>query len=237
MCHPSNDQLEALQAKLQYRFMDRQILVQALIHRSYLNETGGVGLRSNERLEFLGDAILGAVVARRLYESFPDADEGWMTMARSRLVRMETLARIGRALDLGPLLLMGAGIDNDDGRSRDSVLSRAFEAVCGAVWLDGGNRAAERVILQLQAREFSMISDLGVAQDAKSRLQHVTQAQRAAKPTYEIISERGPQHEPSFRAVVRVEGRPLGEGEGPSKQAAEMDAATQALLKLQGDSA
>lgn len=225
-------QLEALQERIQYRFTDAELLHEALVHRSFLNEAEGTGLASNERLEFLGDAILGAVVSRRLFLDFPDADEGWMTMARSRLVRMETLARIGREISLGPLLRMGAGIANDGGRDRDSVLCRALEALCGAVWLDGGDEAAERVILSLVETEFSALGDVGIAQDPKSALQHVTQARDGSAPTYEIVGKDGPQHQPSFRARVIVEGEPLAEGRGTSKQAAEMDAARLALSML-----
>ncbi len=225
-------QLEALQERLRYRFTDAGLLHEALVHRSFLNEPEGTGLVSNERLEFLGDAILGAVVSRRLFLEFPDADEGWMTMARSRLVRMETLARIGREIGIGTLLRMGAGIAHDGGRERDTVLCRALEALCGAVWLDGGDEAAERVILLLVERELSALDDAGITQDPKSALQHVTQSRDGTAPTYEIVGMDGPQHEPWFRARVLVEGEPLAEGEGTTKQAAEMDAARLALSML-----
>ncbi len=225
--------LEALQDRLQYRFADDRLLRQALIHRSYLNESPELGLESNERLEFLGDAVLGAVVARRLYLIFPDAAEGWLTVARSQLVRNETLGRIGSEIGLGACLLMGAGISNDGARDRFSVLSRSLEAVFGAVWLDGGDPAATDVILRLLASNFDSLSEDDVGPDSKSQLQQLIQAQDGAQPTYAIVEETGPPHDRSFRAIVEVEGRALAEGVGRSKQAAEMDAACHALAMLE----
>ncbi len=237
MCVRSEEQFDRLQDRLQYRFTDPACLAQALVHRSWLNEATGAGMQSNERLEFLGDSILGSVVARRLFLDFPDADEGWMTVARSSLVRKETLAAIARVLEIGPCLLMGAGIANDGARDRDTVLSRALEAILGAVWIDGGSDAAEQVILRLLSEELTAIADAGVTRDAKSQLQLVTQARSGAQPVYAILDERGPQHDPSFQAVVQVDGAELAQGEGRSKQAAEMDAARRALRLLLEESA
>ncbi len=229
------DALDALQTRLQYRFADQALLARALIHRSYLNEAADGSLESNERLEFLGDAILGAVVARRLFEAFPDADEGRMSIARAQLVRKETLGRLGRGIGLGACLLTGAGADSRAARNRDSVLSCAVEAVIGAVWLDGGDAAARRVILRLLEPEWSSVGEAGVAADAKSRLQHLTQSRNGAKPRYDTIGVEGPPHRPSFRAVVEIDGERIAEGEGRSKQAAEMDAACRALSLLQDE--
>ena len=233
MCVSSSDRLDELQARLQYWFANDRLLRQALIHRSYLNEAGETGLESNERLEFLGDAVLGAVVAHRLYLRFPDAGEGWLTVARSRLVRNETLGRLGREIGLGTCLLMGAGISNDGARDRLSVLSRSLEAVFGAVWLDGGDAAATTVILRLLAPNLESLSLDDVEPDSKSQLQQLTQAQGGAQPSYVIVEETGPPHDRTFRALVELEGRALAEGEGRSKQAAEMDAARHALATLE----
>lgn len=233
MCVSSSDQLDELQERLQYQFANDRLLRQALVHRSYLNEAAEAGLESNERLEFLGDAVLGATVARRLYLEFPDAGEGWLTVARSQLVRNETLGQIGREIGLGSCLLMGAGISNDGARDRLSVLSRSLEAVFGAVWLDGGDAAAARVILGLLCANFASLSEDNVEADSKSQLQQLTQAQDGVQPTYAIVDESGPPHDRSFRAIVEVEGRELAEGVGRSKQAAEMDAARQALATIE----
>ena len=236
MCARAKDQFDLLQDRLQYRFADPDLLRQSLVHRSWLNEAAGVGKESNERLEFIGDAILGAVVARRLFRDFPDADEGWLTVARSRLVRKETLAVVARAIEIGPCLLMGAGIANEGARERDTVLCRSLEAVFGAIWMDGGDEAAEQVILALLADELADIAAAGLVKDAKSRLQQLVQSQHGSQPKYAIIGERGPQHERSFRAAVEVDGHALAEGVGHSKQAAEMEAARVALQRLYEES-
>lgn len=225
--------LDELQARLEYRFSNVDLLRQALVHQSYLNEASEPGLESNERLEFLGDALLGAVVARRLYADFPDAGEGWMTLARSHLVRNETLGIIGRELDLGPCLLMGGGIANDGARDRLSVLSRALEATLAAVWLDGGDRALRSVVNRLLKPHFEALRLDQPLWDSKSQLQQLAQKRDGVQPTYLIVEESGPSHDPSFRAVVEVDGQQLAEGKGRSKQAAEMDAARRALPLIQ----
>jgi ribonuclease-3 len=232
MCAQLEQLLDGFQDRLQYRFSDPGLLRQAMIHRSYLNEVPEHGLESNERLEFLGDAVLGAVVAQHLFTAFPNASEGWMTVARSQLVRNDTLGRIGRELGLGECLLLGAGIANDGARERSSVLSRALEATIGAVWLDAGEQFARPVILRLLMRHFETLPTDEVPADSKSQLQQLTQSRNGVQPTYAIVEEAGPPHDRSFRAVVDVEGQALAEGEGRSKQAAEMDAARQALASL-----
>ena len=236
MCASSDQQLERLQDRLQYRFSNLGLLREAMVHRSYLNEVNEPGLQSNERLEFLGDAVLGAVVAQHLFSRFPDAAEGWMTVARSHLVRNESLGGIGRKIGIGECLLLGAGIDNDGARERPSVLSRALEATLGAVWVDGGDAAAREVIFGLLQENFEALAVDDVRADAKSRLQHLTQSRNGAKPGYSIVEELGPAHNRSFRAVVEVDGINLAEGEGRSKQAAEMEAARLALVMLSRES-
>ena len=232
MCSNMDSKLERLQQRLEYRFSDVALLRQAMVHRSYLNEVTTRNLSRTNGWS-LGDAILGAVVAHRLYTEFIDMGEGWMTVARSQLVRNETLGRIGRELGLGECLLMGAGIANDGARERLSVLSRALEATFGAVWLDGGERAARAVILGLLENSINALNTDAVQADAKSLLQHLTQSRDGSKPTYLIIGESVPPHDRSFRASVEVEGEPLAEGCGRSKQSAEMDAARKALAALE----
>lgn len=232
-----NHRLEQLQDRLRYRFSDVSLLHQAMVHRSYLNEASEPGLESNERLEFLGDAVLGAIVAQHLYSEFPRAGEGWMTVARSQLVRNDTLGMIGRDIRLGQCLILGAGIDNDGVRGRTTVLSRALEAIFGAIWLDGGEEAVRGVVLRLLEPNFEALIPDEVQADSKSLLQQLTQSRNGANPGYTIVEESGPPHDRSFRAVVMVDGAELAEGQGRSKQAAEMDAAGQALASLLQDSA
>lgn len=233
MSASTSTRLDQLESQLDYRFGDRKLLCQALVHGSYLNEAHDESLQSNERLEFLGDAILGAVVARRLFLDFPDAGEGWMTVARSQLVRNRTLGHVGRDIGLGQCLLMGAGVDNEGARDRLSVLGRAMEAILGAVWLDGGDDAARTVIQRLLGEHLNALEPKQMQSDAKSQLQHVTQSRSGAMPAYAITEQSGPPHDPSFRAKVELEGAVLAEGTGRSKQAAEMDAARSALRLLQ----
>ena len=235
--HCSDQGLERLQDRLQYRFSDLNLLRQAMVHRSYLNEADEPGLESNERLEFLGDAVLDAVVARRLYLDYPDAGEGWLTVARSQLVRNDALGQVGRALGLGEFLLLGAGVHNEGARENLRVLSRALEATLGAVWLDGGEEAVTRVIFHLLRSNFESLPSARTHQDAKSRLQELAQSRSGAKPTYTIIRESGPPHDRWYRAAVEIDGQSLAEGEGRSKQAAELDAACRALRALQDESA
>ncbi len=222
---------------MQYRFSNPDLLRQALVHRSYLNEASDSQLASNERLEFLGDAVLGAVVAQQLYADFPEAGEGWMTVARSQLVRNHTLGRIGQELELGECLLLGAGSANDGTRERLSVLSRALEAIFGAIWLDGGDAVARHVILRLLQPNFESLNGDRLQEDSKSQLQHLTQSRNGAAPSYAIVEQLGPPHDRSFRATVAVDGQTVAEGTGRSKQAAEMTAARRALAVLQADSA
>ena len=224
--------LDVLQRRLGHEFADRALLRQAMVHRSYLNENPGEALESNERLEFLGDAILDAVVSRRLYDDYPSASEGWLTEVRSLLVRNETLAERARACDLGRYLVMGRGVESQDGRNRPAILGRTFEALLGAVYLDGGWGAAQHVILRALSDQLEAIAIAGVERDAKSQLQQACQAEWHETPRYHTVEERGPAHEREFRVEVRVNGETLGGGEGPSKQAAEKAAAEMALRAL-----
>jgi ribonuclease-3 len=237
MCAAIEQQLEQFQDRLQYRFSDLSLLRQAMVHRSYLNEANDPGLESNERLEFLGDAVLGAIVAQHLYAEFPRASEGWMTVARSQLVRNDTLGIIGRDIGLGPCLLLGAGIANDGARERTMVLSRALEAVFGAIRLDGGEEAVRGVVLRLLEPNLAVLVPDEFQADSKSLLQELTQSQSGAQPEYSIVDQYGPPHDRSFRAAVTVDGARLAVGQGRSKQAAEKDAASRALASLRERSA
>lgn len=227
--------LDLLAQRLGHDFADRALLRQAMVHRSHLNENPGEPIESNERLEFLGDAVLDSVISRRLYDDYPTASEGWLTEVRSLLVRNEALAERARAYDLGRYIVMGKGVEAQDGRQRPAILGRTFEAVLGAVYLDGGWRAAERVILRALAGQLEAIAVAGVERDPKSLLQQACQAEYRATPRYHTVEERGPAHEREFRVEVRVNGEIMGDGQGPSKQAAEKAAAEVALRALPAD--
>ncbi len=168
--------LENTQVALDLRFRDPALLELALIHSSYLNERPGVGLTSNERLEFLGDAVLGVYIADRLYRAFPEADEGTLTRYRSLLVRRETLARLGGALKLGEYLYLGRGEDASGGRQKPANLSRVMEALIAAVYLDRGAEAAGRFIERVFAADLERLEVLSAIADSKSQLQELVQA-------------------------------------------------------------
>lgn len=217
---------------LGYSFRDSSLLQAALIHTSYVNERPVRGLESNERLEFLGDAVLGVVVAHRLYELRPESAEGELTVLRAWLVRQSTLARWGRQVSLGPHLLLGRGEARGGGRERPAILSRGFEAVIGSIYLDGGLDAARGVLLPFIDQDIQAgFSPQGVV-DAKSRLQHVTQARFESTPVYNVIDHTGPGHAPLFVVEVKAGPEILARGTGHSKRAAQQAAAHAALQQL-----
>ncbi len=226
--------LRRLEQRIGHQFRRPELLREALVHSSYLNEHSDPGLRSNERLEFLGDAILGSIVARELFDRFPNAAEGWLTEARSLIVRNQQLSALAAEIELGSELLMGAGVDNEGARTRPVVLSRALEAVIGAVWLDGGQRAVQKVVRRLIRPSLEAIGAGGVRRNPKTRLQEHVQGELGATPRYETIAVCGLPHERRFRVAVWIDGDALGEGCGSSKQAAEMAAAERALDLLHG---
>jgi ribonuclease-3 len=226
--------LDSLQALLGITFKDVSLLEQALVHRSYMNEAGLPHLESNERLEFLGDALLSFVVARRLYSDFPNFSEGDLTKLRSSLVRTETLASIARSLNLGDYLYIGKGEDESGGRNRQKNLAGTLEAVIGAVLNDQGFEAAKEFVLRILGEELNQTTNEKLEKDPKSKLQEVMQAKQRLTPTYRTIDASGPDHERLF--TVEVFGREvlLGRGSGRNKRAAEQEAAREALRNLKG---
>ena len=222
----------ALETALGVELHDRRLLELALVHDSYLNESAGAADESNERLEFLGDAVIGAAAAHELYRRNPGWPEGRLSEARSELVRDETLARVASRLDLGDRLRMGRGAASDGGRGRPSVLASAFESVVGAVFLDRGYPEAEALALRLLAPEMSRLERPSTALNPKSALQEALQATGAAPPTYSIVDVAGEDHARQFTAEVSLDGRVLGSGTGPRKSTAERRAAEAALAAL-----
>ena len=225
--------LAPLQRALGYTFNDIRRLQAALIHTSYVNERPGRGLESNERLEFLGDAVLGVVVAHRLFELRPESPEGDLTVLRAWLVRQSTLARWARQLPLGPHLLLGRGEARGGGRERPALLSRGFEAVIGAIYLDGGLEAARGVLLPFVDQEIESGFSPQRVVDAKSRLQQVTQARFESTPLYQLVDHSGPGHAPVFVVEVHAGPELTARGSGHSKRAAQQAAAHAALQRLE----
>ena len=224
-------ELSAFQDRLGRKFLDEGLLRLALTHPSVAHESG-VTTAHNQRLEFLGDAVLQLVLTRALYENFPGFDEGPLTKARAKLVNRRTLADHARALGLGAHLILGHGEATHGGRERPSALADAFEAVLGAIFLDGGFDAAREFILREFSPAFGTLSALPTIENPKGELQELLQERSPLAPEYQTISATGPDHDRVFECVVRHGGVELACGSGKSKKAAESDAALAALKKL-----
>lgn len=214
---------------LDYHFQNPDLLVQATTHKSYTNEHPKVP--NNERLEFLGDAVVQLVVSQYLLENFPQWTEGDLSKARSRLVREDSLAQVARNLALGPQLRLGTGERNTQGYNKDRVLADALEALVGAIYLDGGLAAAQEAVISWLAPSIERVSQ-NPLRDVRSTLQETIQARGWALPSYEVIDIQGPDHARIFTAQVIVNGVPYGPGVGSSKKAAYEAAATVAVRDL-----
>lgn len=212
------------------------LLETALTHRSALNEpaiSGTTSTVSNERLEFLGDAVLELIVTNYLFEEFPDQPEGKLTAYRSALVRTETLAQVAVELDLGKKLYLSKGEEAGGGRKNIGLLADTFEAVVGALYLDQGMDAVVSFVKEVLIPKFEVIKEKKLYKDSKSALQELLQAQGLEAPVYELIDEKGPDHAKIFTVEVRVKEEAVGLGTGNSKQLAQQQAATQALTKFE----
>jgi len=225
--------LAALQKTLGISFNNPSLLEQALVHSSYVNENPAA--TSNERLEFLGDAVLGLVIAQELYQRLPRSTEGEMTALRSLLVRGDALARLAKAINLGGHLYLGRGEEASGGRGKPANLAGAMEAVIAAIFLDQGFHIARDFILRLVAKELSKVISQGIEPDYKSQLQELIQARHQQTPSYQVIEATGPDHDRSFTVEVRLGDAVLGRGSGKSKKSAEEAAARSALEQLPAD--
>ncbi|HFQ91717.1 MAG TPA: ribonuclease III [Chromatiales bacterium] len=223
-----NTDYQRLCKRLDYQFNDLQLLRAALSHRS-------TGRNNNERLEFLGDAILSAVIAEALFQQFPDADEGVLSRLRASLVKGETLARLARQLDLGEYLLLGTGEMKSGGFRRDSILAGTLEAIIGAVYLDGGQASSHRLVHTIFHEELAGASPDTLVKDPKTRLQEYLQSRKRALPVYSVQSIEGGGHEQRFTVDCHVEemGKRVT-GHGSSRRKAEQDAAARMLELIQG---
>jgi len=223
--------LEKLQERLGYRFRNIELLRLAVTHPSVAHEQGP-NIEHNQRLEFLGDSVLGLVLTRELYLKFPGLSEGPLTKARAQMVNRKALAEQGRQIDLGEFLILSRGEESSGGRTRESALADAFEAVLGAVFLDGGFDAASEFILRSFQSSFNEVNEIPNLDNPKGELQELLQANSPEAPQYEMVSSTGPDHDRVFECVVRHCGKELGRGTGKSKKAAESEAALAALKLL-----
>lgn len=227
----AQERLEGLERITGHRFEDRALALRALTHPSAAENHSVAD--SYERLEFLGDSILGMIVAVRLYESFPEMDEGELTRLKIALVSGDMLSRVAGELGLGPLILMGESELGTGSRGMRSALENVYESVVGALYLDAGYEAAEGFVLStLRDRITPELAES--PQDPKSRLQEITQRDLHCTPEYRVVGERGPAHSPTFTTVVVVNGKRVGRGEGTSKKHAEAEAARDAIARLTG---
>jgi ribonuclease-3 len=224
--------LATLQQALEVSFDDPSLLEQALVHSSYVNENPNLAPVSNERLEFLGDAVLGLVVAEKLFRDSPHLTEGEMTRLRAALVRRDTLSRIARALRLGDHLYLGKGEEASGGRQKPANLASALEAVIAAVYLDHGPATTSDIILRLFDAELQKVASHQVEADYKSQLQELIQSRQKQPPAYHVVEATGPDHDKRFTIEVRVGDTVLGKGSGKSKKTAETEAARSALEQL-----
>ena len=222
--------MQAIEEKIGYSFRDAELLTNALTHSSYANENRGRSCESNERLEFLGDSVLGLVVADALYRRFPGLPEGRMTRLRAQLVCEESLHHVAAQLGLGEYIRLGRGEEHTGGRNRTSILADAVEALIAAMYLDGGMEVArgfiERYILTALDGEMPAVGD------CKTELQELVQRKSGSVLTYELLGESGPDHDKTFTSQVSLNGRPIGSGSGRTKQEAEQAAARAALREM-----
>lgn len=221
--------LNLIQTTMRLRFKDLSLLQRSLTHRSYLNEHPEHALEDNERLEFLGDAVLDFIAGAWLYHRFPEMDEGRLTRLRAGLVRTETLARFAMDFNLGPALLLGRGEDESGGRRRRKNLCGAFEALVGALYLDQGMEAARTFAEPLFGPALDALMELDSDKDAKSRFQEWSQATLGQTPNYQTVASVGPDHDKQFTVAVLIGRKEYGRGTGHSKQTAAQAAAEDAL--------
>lgn len=221
-------QLKELQKRLHYNFKDEEILIQAITHKSYANERKGL-LKDNERLEFLGDAVLDLSISHIIMEKFPDLSEGEMSKLRASVVNEGTLAILAKEIGLHEYLLLGHGEERSGGRSKPSILADSFEAVIAAVYLDGGFEEAFRIV----TGQFSkLLSKTDLYRDYKTRLQEFTQERLKCMPAYNLKSTSGPDHARVYEVELLIEGKLYGTGKGKTKKEAEQEAAREALENL-----
>ena len=221
--------LSEFEQRLGYSFRNKALLENALTHSSYANEHRREGASSNERLEFLGDAILGLVVAEHLYRTHPDKPEGELTKLRAELVCENSLAEVASRLELGKVLRLGHGESHGGGSHRPSMLADAVEAVLAAAYLDGGMEVPKRIITRFILQKEPAVSG---NQDFKTRFQELVQRNRDQVISYALVGETGPDHHKTFMVEVSLNGAVVGTGSGSSKKRAEQDAAREAIARL-----
>jgi ribonuclease III len=229
---PLRREFEPLERRIAYRFRDRGLLEHALTHKSRAHEDASGGVTDNESLEFLGDAVLGFIVADMLFHEFPQYQEGQKSKVKAALVSTSTLATLGERLGLGEHILLGRGEEKTGGRRKQALLADTCEALIAALYLDGGIDEAQRFVLRELAEEIALVRSPQFLRDYKSALQERLQAEDRPLPDYVVTGTTGPDHDKSFQVEVRVGGELLAEAAGRTKKEAEQEAAHAALERL-----
>ena len=217
---------EDLQKSLGYQFKDEKLITEALTHRSYTKDF------NNERLEYLGDAVLDLIVGEYLYHLFPNAEEGILSKLRAALVNEDSFTRLAKRLNLGKYLFLSPAEENNKGREKPSILSSAFEALIGALYLEGGFDKAKEVALKLLKEEFPVITPEELLKDYKTTLQEITQAHFGVVPEYRLISATGPDHRKEFEIGVYINDKEYARAKGKSKKTAQQEGARLTIQKL-----
>jgi ribonuclease-3 len=224
-------EFQALQARIEYQFKDISLLRLAMTHPSVAHEQGRL-VKHNQRLEFLGDAVLSLVLTGELYEKFPSASEGPLTKARAQMINRRTLAEQAKRIELANDLILSRGEEANSGRQRQSAMADAFEALVGAIYIDGGLEAVSTFILRSFSDAFGEVDVIPTLENPKGELQEILQATSTEAPEYTVAGETGPDHDREFECVVTHGGKELGRGRGKSKKSAESEAALTALKSL-----
>lgn len=219
----------SFESKIGYRFKDARLIEQAFTHRSYLNENRESGREHNERLEFLGDAVLELVVTEFLYAKYPDKPEGELTAYRAALVNTQSISEAAKTLGMNDFLLLSRGEAKDTGRARQIILANAFEAVIGSIYLDAGYDAAKNFIADQLFHKTDDVVSKRLWQDAKSRFQEIAQEKLGITPAYQLLDQSGPDHDKQFVVGAYLKNEKVATGDGRSKQEAEQAAAEAAL--------
>ena len=222
-----------IEEKLGVTFKNPGLLKTALTHRSYLNEHRGLNLKNNERVEFLGDAVLELIISSELFKKYPKKAEGELTAIRSALVRTESLAQELRLLGVGDHILMSRGEEESGGKDKDFILANTYEAVLGAIYLDQGLEVCEDFVKRTVLKKLNRVVNQELFIDPKTRVQELIQAKYKVTPTYTLIKEQGPDHDKTFTVGLKVGKKVMSKGTGVSKQKAEEDAASQCIEKLE----
>ncbi|MHC1716921.1 MAG: ribonuclease III [Candidatus Dojkabacteria bacterium] len=218
-----------IENKIGVVFNNKDLLERAFIHRSYINENRGRNLENNERLEFLGDAVLELIISSHLYKEYSERSEGELTAIRSAIVRTESLAKQSRELGIGEFLLMSKGEEDSGGKDKDFLLANMFEAVLGAIYIDKGYQEAQKFVEDTLQKRIPQIIKEESFIDPKTKVQETIQFKYKETPVYEVLKEEGPDHDKYFTVALKVGEKKFSEGYGPSKQKAEEEAAKKAL--------